>query len=266
MSTPILSWSHWPPAWQEMDLVSYRAGHLAGGPAHDWLEAQFRRTDPMLIYSLSDADVGLWAYQQLAVMPGVQQEWLDKLCYTTGCFRGHDRLLWPLIDAALEKCDAWLVQMNWEIAACLSAAAMSAKGVQITPEAFLYRGAKKLKIDCEAMFSFVEQGRIFPALQGKRLAVLSGLAEKVGAALCSLGLEVAVCVPFPKSCHTSKLEFLPHILTTLFDHDWDLLLCSAGGLSPLFCDYAFSRGRQGVDMGSCDSLLVTGKRTYIQYD
>lgn len=262
---PILSWDHWPEEWRSFDLTDYRHGCLSGEEAHAWLTKALKSRSPSSLCSLSDADVALWAYQELSTTPGVQISWLDKLIHTTGVSRLHDRFLWPLLDHAYQQTPAWLVQNRWEIAARLSYCCMALKGVEIRREGFLYRGQLKEKIDCESVYSFVEEGLFLPAISGRKLAVLSGIHELLTERLISVGTTVTVSCPFPRSVETRKLKSVPQILETLFEADWDLLLCSAGGYSPLFCDYAARMGRQAFDIGSADAMLATGERFHAQF-
>jgi len=255
-----MSWEHWPQAWQHYDLTAYRDGCLLGTQAHQWLAAALRSRTPLSLCSLGDSDVAVWTYDELIRIPGVQQSWLDQLVYMTGIAHPTDRLLWPLMDAAYRQTSAWLIQCQWDIAARLSYCCMELRGVQILPGEFLYHGQPKQKIDCEAVYTFAQSGELLSAIADRRIAIVSGISQELSASFTQLGLNVAVSCPFPRSVHQRKLGTVEPILQELLSQDWDLLLCSAGGLSPVFCHFASQLGRQAFDIGSADALLTTGTR------
>ena len=262
---PIMSWEHWPQAWQSFDLTDYHHGCLSGAAAHAWLTQALRQRNPFSLCNLSDGDIAVWVYHELLTVPEIQVEWIQKLADTNGISRLEDRFLWPLLDVCCQQTSAWLVQDHWDIAARLSYCCMTLKGVEIRPEGFWYHGQQKQKVDCEAVYSFAQQGHLLPAIKGRRVAVLGGLHEPLTESLRASGVNVVVSCAFPRSVHAPKLPAVPHILETLFHEDWDLLLCSTGGYSPLFCDFAAQQGRQGFDIGSADSILITGKRFHAQF-
>ncbi len=261
----ILSWHHWPQKWQSIDLTTYRHGALGGEEAHAWFTEALRKRNPLSLCNMSDADIALWAYRELLTLPEVQPIWLNRLIHTTGVTHDHDQFLWPLLDIAYQETSTWIIQNPWDIAARLSYCCMKLKGVEIRDQGFLYHGQLKKKVNCQSIYTFVERGELHAAMSGRRVAVLSGINDPVTESLKRSGVSVVVSCPFPRSVHSPKLNSIPSILEGLFQEDWDLLLCSAGGYSPIFCHYSASRGRQAFDIGSADGIIATGKRGHAQF-
>jgi hypothetical protein len=66
---------------------------------------------------------------------------------------------------------------------------------------------------------------------------------------------VTTRVAFPPA-HESKRSFWRRMRDILLAADWDLLLCSAGSLSAIFCHHAMRAGRMALDLGTCDSMML----------
>ena len=52
-----------------------------------------------------------------------------------------------------------------------------------------------------------------------------------------------------------KRPHWPRMGDELFATDWDLLLCSAGALSAIFCEHSRQAGRRALDVGAFDQML-----------
>ncbi|MFV0443967.1 MAG: hypothetical protein ACK5Q5_10390 [Planctomycetaceae bacterium] len=208
----------------------------------------------------------------MARLPNVDREWLDRLALTTGLHPEDRELLWPLFDEACRNAPAWLVQYGWDIAERLTHAALVAHGVGIEPDGFRHAGALKRKIDCNAVYKLLDEGLWWPLLDGKRLAIVSGQAEAVAARLMDPEFvrstdgndanwtiaTTVTCPPLnqPKHTHWSRMR------DELFAAEWDLLLCSSGGLSAVICEVARQRGRRAIDVGALDVAFLGNRSAH----
>jgi hypothetical protein len=52
--------------------------------------------------------------------------------------------------------------------------------------------------------------------------------------------------------------FAQRLRDELFAAEWDLLLCAAGSLSAIVCEYAKQMGRNAIDIGALDLRLLNG--------
>lgn len=107
-------------------------------------------------------------------------------------------------------------------------------------------------------------------LAGKRLAIVSGQAEALAARLidpefvrATGGAEVTWSVVTALACppvSEPKRTHWPGMRNELFATEWDLLLCSAGSLSAIFCVHAQQTGRKALDIGALDRRLSSPER------
>ena len=258
---PIMTWNHWPESWETTDLSDYRNGFLTGRDACQWIVDTLNGPEPAAIWGLSDGDVAWWCYDALARMPGVDRHWLDALALTSGLHPEDRDELWPLFDQACRNAPHWLVQYNWDIAERFTHA------VTIDAEGFGYARSRKRKVDCNAAYKLLDEDLWWSLLGGKRLAIVSGNADALAARLSDESLVrangasgVTWSITATQTCPdkvTAKREFWNHLRDELFEADWDLLLCSAGSLSAILCEYARQVGRKAVDIGSLDHAIST---------
>ena len=262
---PIMTWDHWPESWETADLSEYRAGFLTGREACQWIVDTLNGPKPAAIWGLSDGDVAWWCYDSLAKLPDVDRHWLDKLAATSGLHLEDRDELWPLFDEACRNAPAWLCQSNWDIAERFTHAALTAYGVGIERDGFRYADGLKRKIDCNAVYRLMDHGLWWPLLDGKRLAIVSGHADKFAARLvdpefveATGGGEATWSVATKITCPdktVAKREFWPRVRDELFAAEWDLLLCSSGSLSAVICEGARQRGRRAIDVGAADAAI-----------
>ena len=62
---PIMTWDHWPKAWETTDLTAYRAGFLTGRDACQWIVDTLNGPEPAAIWGLSDGDIAWWCYESV---------------------------------------------------------------------------------------------------------------------------------------------------------------------------------------------------------
>lgn len=116
--------------------------------------------------------------------------------------------------------------------------------------------------DCNAVSQEVDRGLWWPLLEGKRLAIVSGHADKFTARLVDpefvkdteggeVKWSVATKITFPDKT-VAKREFRNRVRDELFVAEWDLLLCSAGSLSAVSCEAARQMEQTSLDVGSLD--------------
>jgi hypothetical protein len=263
---PIMTWDHWPEAWETIDLTGYRGGFMTGREACQWIVDTLNGPEPAAIWGLSDGDVAWWCFDALARTPGVNRHWLDALALTSGLHPEDRDELWPLFDEACRNAPHWLVQSGWDIAERFTHAAFTAHGVGIEPDGFRYAGAIKRKVDCNAVYRLLDEGLWWPLLAGKRLAIVTGHAEALAARLTESefvrdtgGGEVTWSVVTALTCpsvNEPKRNHWPRMREELFAAEWDLLLCAAGSLSAIFGEQARQRGRNALDVGAFDRVLV----------
>lgn len=264
---PIMTWDHWPEAWETSDLSAYRSGFLSGRGACQWIVDTLNGPEPAAIWGLSDGDVAWWCYDALARKPDVDRDWLDALALTSGLHPEDRDELWPLFDQACRDAPHWLAQYGWDIAERLTHAALLAHGVGVEPDGFHYAGALKRKIDCNAVYKLLDEGLWWSLLAGKRLAIVSGQVDEFAARLLDAafvkatgGGEVTWSIATVLSCPPvgePKRSHWPQLHDRLFASDWDLLLCSAGSLSAIFCEHARNAGRMAIDIGSVDAAVLS---------
>lgn len=60
----------------------------------------------------------------------------------------------------------------------MTPAALVARGVDIELDGFRYAGARKRKIDCNAVYTLLDEGLWWSLLTGKRMAIVSGHADE----------------------------------------------------------------------------------------
>jgi len=99
---PIMTWDHWPEAWETADLTDYRTEFVTGREACQWIVDTLNGPEPAAIWGLSDGDVAWWCYDALAKLPDVDRHWLDQLAATSGLYPEDRDKLWPLFDEAFE--------------------------------------------------------------------------------------------------------------------------------------------------------------------
>jgi len=263
---PIMTWDHWPEAWETSDLTDYRAGFLTGRDACQWIIDTLSGDESAAIWGLSDGDVAWWCYDALARLPDINMRWLDELTATSGLHPEDRDELWPLFDEACRNALAWLCQFGWDIAERFTHAAFAAQGVGVDPDGFRYAGGLKRKVDCNAVYRLMGEGLWWSLLEGKRLAIVSNRADEVAARLLDESLvqanggssvrwsvEVHVFCP-DKS--VAKRDHCPRMRDELFTAEWNLLLCSAGSLSAVLCEHARLMGRAALDVGAVDQMLL----------
>jgi len=263
---PIMTWDHWPEFWETTDLTEYRAGFLTGRDACQWIVDTLNGPEPAAIWGLSDGDVAWWCYDALARTPGIDRHWLDALALTSGLHPEDRDELWPLFDAACRNAPHWLVQSGWDIAERFTHAALTAHGVAIDAEGFGYARSRKRKIDCNAVYKLLDEDLWWPLLEGKRLAIVSGNADALSARLCdgsfvraNDGSGVTWSIAATQTCPDKSVPKRRHwqrLQDELFAADWDLLLCSAGSLSAILCEHAPQAGRNVIDIGALDQVLL----------
>lgn len=264
---PIMTWDHWPESWETTDLTDYCSGFLTGRDACQWIVDTLNGPEPAAIWGLSDGDIAWWCYDALSKLPGINQDWLDKLAYTSGLHPKDRDELWPLFDEACRNSQHWLVQYGWDIAERLTHAALKAQGVGIEREGFRYASEMKTKMDCNAVYKLIDEGLWWPLLEGKRLAVVGGHADDFASRLMdaefvkSTGVnDVTWSIAMQTTCPDKSVAKLPtwnRLRNELFDGEWDLLLCSAGSLSAIICEHARHSGRCAIDIGALDQRLIS---------
>jgi hypothetical protein len=263
---PIMTWDHWPEAWETSDLTEYRSGFLTGREACQWIVNTLNGPEPTAIWGLSDGDVAWWCYDALARTPGVDRRWLDALALTSGLHPEDRDELWPLFDEACRNALHWLVQSGWDIAERFTHAAFTEHGVGVAADGFRYAGSLKRKIDCNAVYKLLDEGLWWPLLSGKRLAIVSGHADALAAKLMDTefvratgGGEISWSIDTVLTCPPvgeAKRAHWPRLRDELFASDWDILLCSAGSLSAIFCEHARKAGRKAIDIGALDTAII----------
>jgi hypothetical protein len=265
-SGPVMVYDRWPAQWRQIELDTYRSSFICGRDACQWIVDTFNGTHPTAILSLGDGDVAWWCYDALARMPDVSRYWLEELATATG-LKWHDReTLWPLFDDALRNATAWPCQFGWEVAERFCIAAMTAQGVTIERRGFSYAGELKQKVDCNAVYRLREEGLWWSLLRGKRLAVVSNHADDVSRVLRNdafvranggdrVDWSIAISVSCPPE-GVAKSAHWPKIRDELEQSDWTHLLCSAGAMSAIICEYARKMGRNSIDIGSIDRAIL----------
>lgn len=263
---PIMTWDHWPESWETADMREYRAGFLTGREACQWIVDTLNGPEPAAIWGLSDGDIAWWCCDALSRLPDVDLHWLDELAYTSGLHREDRDELWPLFDEACRNSPHWLVQHGWDIAERFTQAAFLAHEVGVERDGFRYGDRLKRKIDCNAVYKLLDQGLWWKLLEGKRLAIVSGNADALAARLCDESFVrandasvVTWSIAATETCpdkSVPKLNTWQRVRDELFASDWDLLLCSAGSLSAIFCEYARQTGRSGIDVGALDLKMI----------
>jgi hypothetical protein len=174
--------------------------------------------------------------------------------------------LWPLFDEACRNAPQWLAQSVWDIAERFTHAAFTTHGLGVEPDGFRYAGAIKRKIDCNGVYKLFDEGFWWPLLDGKRLAIVSGHAETLAARVMDAELvhatgggEVTWSVATALTCppvSEPKRSHWPWMRAELVATEWDLLLCAAGSLSAILCEHARRAGRQALDIGAVDRILL----------
>lgn len=200
-----------------------------------------------------------WRYDTLAKLADVDHQWLDKLAATSGLHPEDRDELWPLFDEACRNAPAWLCQYSWDIAQRFIHAAFTTHGVGIERDGFRYASGGRRKIDCNVVYRLMDHGLWWPLLEGKRLAIVSGNADKFAARLidpefvkATGSSEVTWTIATKITCPdktVAKREFWHQVHEELFAVEWDLLVCSAGSLSAVICDAARQHGHRAIDVG-----------------
>jgi glycosyltransferase involved in cell wall biosynthesis/SAM-dependent methyltransferase len=268
--------SHWPSAWETLDLTEYRSNMLHGREACEWIVKTLNGPEPAAIWGLSDGDVAWWCYDALAreLKEAMKAEgpnapdylrWLKFLADTSGLHDEDRDELWPLFDRVCRNSPHWLVQHWWEPAERLTLQALKAQGVTIDAEGFGYARSRKRKIDCNAVYRLMDHGLWWPILANKRLAIVSGHADAFAARLmdpefvhATGGGEITWTVTTKVACppiHEPKHRHWPRMREELTVAQWDLLLCSSGSLSAMLCECGQQSRRNAIDIGSLDLLL-----------
>jgi len=164
------------------------------------------------------------------------------------------------------------VQYGWDIAERFTQVAMTAHGITIDAEGFGYARGRKRKVDCNAVYTLLEEGLWWSLLAGKRLAIVSGQAEAMAARLmdaefvrAAAGGEITWNIAAKVPCSAvrePKYSYWSRMRDKMFNAEWDLLLCSAGSLSAILCEHARQAGRKALDIGALDTqLLAEGDRS-----
>ena len=263
---PIMTWDRWPESWESADLSDYRAGFLTGRVACQWIVDTLNGPEPVAIWGLSDGDLAWWCHDALAKLPDIDRHWLDQLAATSGLHPEDRDELWPLFDEACRNAPAWLCQYNWDIAERFTHAAFVAHGVTIDAEGFGYARNRKRKVDCNAVYKLLDERFWWPLLEGKRLAIVGGHADELAKRLMDAefvkgtgGREITWSIAATQQCpdkSVPKVKTWQRVREELFSSDWDLLLCSAGSLSAILCEYARQTGRSGIDVGALDLKMI----------
>jgi hypothetical protein len=273
--------SHWPKSWETLDLTEYRSNMLHGREACEWFVKTLNGPEPAAIWGLSDGDVAWWCYDALAreLKDRMKAEgpnapdylrWLRFLADTSGLHDEDRDELWALFDQACRNSPHWLVQHWWEPAERFTLQALKAQGVTIDAEGFGYARSRKRKIDCNAVYRLMDHGLWWPILENKRLAIVSGQADAFTARLmdpefvrATGGGEItwsAIAKVNCPSVHESKRQHWFRMRDQLLAANWDLLICSAGSLSALLSDFGRQIGRQALDIGALDGMVITKSR------
>lgn len=118
------------------------------------------------------------------------------------------------------------------------------------------------------MYRLLDEGLWWPLLAGKRLAIVSGHAEALATRLmdaesvgATSGGDVTWSVVTALTCppvSEPKRTRWPRMRDELFAAEWDLLLCAAGSLSAIYCEYARLMCRKAIDIGALDRRLLNG--------
>lgn len=269
--------SHWPEKWETLDLTEYRSNMLHGREACEWIVKTLNGSEATAIWGLSDGDVAWWCYDAIAreLKEAMKAEgpnapdylrWLRFLADTSGLHPEDRDELWPLFDQACRTAPHWLVQHSWEPAERFTLQALRTHGVTIDADGFGYARSRIRKIDCNAVYKLLDEGLWWTILDNKQLAIVSGQAEAMEARLMDAkfvrateGSEVTWSVATTITCppiSEPKRTHWPRMRDELFATKWDMLLCAAGSLSPLFCDHAQKSGRMAIDIGALDSKIV----------
>lgn len=262
---PIMVPQHWPAAWQQTDLSDYREGFLVGRQAADWIVNTLKGPQPAAIFALADGDLAWWCYEQLLRAPGIQRHWLDCLERTSGMNRRDFEVLGEEFEQAVLAAPAWPLIYHWDMAARFTYETLLLKDASFRDGKVFFRGSAKLKLACDALYRLHEFGLFWTLLDGKRLAIISGQSEAVAAKLLdrdfveknggTITWTVSAKIPCPPKPEP-KAPHWPRIRDPLSHSDWNLLLCSAGTLSPLLCHHALALGRNALDIGSFDTVIL----------
>lgn len=266
---PIMLAQNWPASWENINLHPYRCDFLADQVAVDFI-SQEMQTPARALWLLGDGDLCWWGQSALLEMDGVDSNWVDYLSLTSGLYPSDRKLLWEPMDAALRNARTWMMQYRWEVAERFCVMALRANGVIPDPltHTFRYRGEVKCKADCNAMYRLSQYGAWWPLLANRKIAIVGGHAERLKERLlnpafvaASGGAEISWTIPHTLTCPPLTLPKAPayfQLCDQLGSTDWDLLLCSAGGLAILLCDFAQRIGRNALDIGSLDVGLPSG--------
>ena len=266
---PIMDPTNWPLSWAEIDLGLYRKDFVADQEAVDFIATEMA-IPARALWLMGDGDVCWWGQESL--MDGddeVDRGWVERLSESTGLHPSDRKLLWEPMDAAFRNASTWLMQYRWEAAERLGLMTLRTMGATIDRLTGVpyYAGDYKKKVDCNALYRLPEYGEWWPMLAHRKIALIGGHTERLKSRLmdpefvaASGGDEISWTIPVTLPCPpkgTPKSGAYFELCDQLGSTEWDLLLCSAGGLAVLLCDFAQRLGRNALDIGAMDVQLLS---------